>query len=103
MHIPKRYGQSRIENCPFCGRSATSVNKQGVPVCSAHKGTEIENFKCICGGFLELMNGKFGPYFYCFNCGNINFKKAIELNEENTREKSKKNFPHEITVRSDEI
>jgi hypothetical protein len=103
MYIPRRYGQSKVDICPFCSRSATLNNKQGVPVCSAHKDMDLENFKCICGSFLELRNGKFGPYFYCFSCGNMNFKKALELNQGKVQIAGKKSFPREITVRSDEI
>ena len=78
MRIPKRYGESRIENCPFCGKQATTTSVQGIPVCSKHKEEYIE-LKCACGSWLEVKAGKWGPYFYCINCGNINFKKVMDM------------------------
>jgi hypothetical protein len=82
MYIPKRYGQSKVDSCPFCTKQATVQNKQGIPVCQSHKDQNLDNLKCICGSFLEVKSGKFGPYFYCFKCGNINFRKALEFNAE---------------------
>ena len=80
MYIPKKYGQSKIQNCPFCGKTAVSQNSQGIPVCANHKSEKLDNFKCACGEYLEVRSGKFGPYFYCMNCGNINFKKGLDMN-----------------------
>jgi len=82
MNLPKRYGESKIDKCPFCGRQATAKNKQNVAVCSAHINNSIDNMKCVCGSFLELRSGKFGAYFNCINCGNVNFKKAMEMNSD---------------------
>ena len=122
MRIPKRYGQSKINKCPFCGVQATFQNQQGVPVCRKHKDFSLDDLKCICGESLELCSGKFGPYFRCENCGNINFRKGLEMNEGRINRKtepelkarkrkfeeiksriSKDNPPKEVTVRSDEI
>ncbi len=80
MYTLKQYGQSKIEICPFCDKRATTKNSQGIPVCLAHKNKELKDMKCICGGWLDVRQGKFGAYFYCMNCGNINFKKAMEYN-----------------------
>ena len=80
MYIPKRYGQSRIENCPFCDKIGTIKNSQGVPVCSAHKNALIQDVKCACGEYLDVASGKWGAYFPCLNCGNINFRKGLEMN-----------------------
>ena len=80
MRIPKRYGESQKNECPICGKAAVTANNQGVPVCMEHKNNSLDNFKCVCGGYLDLKNGKFGPYFHCMNCGNINFRKGIEMN-----------------------
>jgi transcription elongation factor Elf1 len=118
MYIPKKYGQSKKENCPFCGKDSVSVNSQGVPVCLNHKDNKILDLKCACGAFLDVRSGKFGPYFNCMNCGNINFRKGLEMNpglnnapkseeKENPVEKKeiKKEYPKErkeITVRSDD-
>ena len=80
MHFPKVYGQSQNRSCPFCGKSALAMNCQNVPVCSAHKESELVDLKCICGGWLDLLSGKWGPYFHCLNCGNVTFRKGLEIN-----------------------
>lgn len=80
MRIPKRYGQSKKNDCPFCGKIAILNNPQGVPVCAAHKNAEINNFKCVCGDWLDLFKGKWGPYFRCFKCGNMSYSKAMDIN-----------------------
>lgn len=85
MRIPKRYGQSKVEGCPFCGKQSTTTNKQGIPVCITHKDKELLDFKCLCGEWLDLKNGKYGPYFFCMKCGNISFSKGMEFNEEKLR------------------
>ncbi|MDP7180154.1 MAG: hypothetical protein QF824_02710 [Candidatus Woesearchaeota archaeon] len=88
MRIPKRYGQSRIDNCPFCEKVSTTKNKQGVPVCQNHKENVLKDLKCVCGEWLDLLEGKWGPYFKCINCGNINFNKGLELNPQIKDEES---------------
>ncbi|MCX6706565.1 MAG: hypothetical protein NT001_00265 [Candidatus Woesearchaeota archaeon] len=129
MRIPKRYGQSKSNKCPFCGIEAVFHNAQGIPVCRKHKDMNLQDLKCMCGEPLESRTGKFGAYFYCMNCGNVNFKRAIEVNEGRlnrqkmpeivTREKKynnpkkfeevkselkkEKSGPTETTVRSDEL
>ena len=86
MYIPKRYGQSRIDKCPFCDEDSTQVctmvNSQGFPVCPKHKNSEVDvdDLKCVCGNDLELLTGKFGPFFKCLECGPINMKKILEFN-----------------------
>ena len=81
MYIPKRYGESKVESCPFCGRQAIVENPQGVPVCNVHKDKEMPELKCVCGEYLFMQKGKFGIYFNCMRCGNINMKKVLELND----------------------
>lgn len=115
MYIPKKYGQSKIQTCPFCGKTAVCENSQCIPVCSNHKNEKLDNFKCVCGEYLEVRKGKFGPYFYCMNCGNINFKKGLEMNPipknvkkeviKKTSEKnnSVKHTPKEITITSEDV
>jgi endogenous inhibitor of DNA gyrase (YacG/DUF329 family) len=93
MRIPKRYGESKKYECPFCGKTAITENNQGVPVCLAHKNEELMNLKCVCGEYVDLLKGKFGPYFHCMRCGNVNFNRIIEFNEralDNQAAKSKK-------------
>ncbi|HLC66231.1 MAG TPA: hypothetical protein VJK52_01180, partial [Candidatus Nanoarchaeia archaeon] len=65
MHIPKRYGQSKQNSCPFCGKTATVQNQQEIPVCTAHRDQRFPEVKCACGKWLELLSGKWGPYFRC--------------------------------------
>jgi len=113
MRRPKRYGQSMVDNCPFCGKIAVAKNKEGVAVCSAHKTEKLKELKCICGSWLDQRKGKFGPYFFCIKCGNISFRKAMEANADREQaESSKKNTqtkrvsgfkPTEITVTSDQL
>jgi hypothetical protein len=80
MHIPKRYGESKLEQCPFCGKQAIAVNKQKIPVCEAHRTAYLDDLKCMCGNYLDTKIGKFGVYFSCIRCGNLNLRKALELN-----------------------
>ena len=94
MRMPKRYGESRINNCPFCGKASVTKNSQGIPVCQNHKDEELKDLKCVCGEWLDITQGKWGPYFRCMNCGNISFKKGMEMNP-----KGKK----EITINSDQV
>jgi hypothetical protein len=75
----KVYGVSKIDLCPFCNKQSVTRNKQGVPVCNAHKESLVPDIKCVCGEYLELLSGKYGVFFKCINCGNISMKKALEL------------------------
>lgn len=109
MHIPKKYGQSKVDNCPFCGKQATAKNMQDVPVCQSHKDEALDGLKCVCGSTLEMMHGKFGVFFSCIECGSMNLRKALEVNEikpKSNNEKAfsikNKNDAKTITVRSDD-
>ena len=113
MYIPKKYGQSRIDLCPFCKKNATTKNKQQVPVCYAHKSSILQDLTGLCGDYLDLKNGKFGVYFNCANCGNMNLKKVMEINPKFGKEPKKKEKTEskpkgskdkkEITITSDEV
>ncbi|MFH0701573.1 MAG: hypothetical protein V2A62_04000 [Candidatus Woesearchaeota archaeon] len=81
MYIPKRYGESKIEECPFCGRQSTLKNQQDISVCAKHKDALLNEMKCICGEYLETCSGKWGLYFRCQKCGNVNKKKIFEINQ----------------------
>lgn len=74
----KRYGDYKTDNCPFCGKVATLMNERGVAVCRLHLKEKFEDRKCVCGRWLELRSGKFGPYFNCLNCGNLSYDKGLE-------------------------
>ena len=79
MYIPKRYGESKKQQCPFCGKVAIVQNRQGIPVCTVHRERQFPEVKCACGKWLELLAGKWGPYFRCINCGNVSWSKGMEL------------------------
>lgn len=88
MYIPKRYGESMVEKCPFCGRQAITRNKQKIPVCKDHKDSILDDLKCACGNYLETKVGKFGLYFSCPKCGNMNPKRVLEMNQPKPAAKS---------------
>ena len=111
MYIPKKYGQSKIDRCPFCQKQATTMNRQKVPVCSSHKEEHLGDLKCACGSTLDILHGKFGIFFSCIKCGNMSLKKVLELNtikpkirNENTSYSQKVNPQNrkETMVRSDD-
>src|SRR3989338_5459615 len=80
MFIPKKYGESRIEKCPFCQKQATTINKQGIAVCVTHREDTLDGLKCVCSETLDILKGKFGAFFKCIDCGNMGLKKVLEIN-----------------------
>ncbi len=90
----KIYGEYKTDNCYFCGKIATATNKSGVLTCRHHTETQMEEIKCVCGTWLEARSGKFGPYFNCLNCGNINFKKGLEMKSMMSAEDKRKAGTH---------
>ena len=107
MYIPKKYGQSKVDKCPFCQKHATAMNMQKIPICSSHKNEMLGDLKCVCGSPLETLHGKFGVFFSCMKCGNMNMKKVLEFNEikpkvKNENISQKKTLAQEMTVRSDD-
>ena len=83
MRYKKVYGQSRIETCVFCDKTATLKNKQGVPVCSNHQNSKLNDFKCSCGKYMDLKEGKYGIFFTCIDCGTMSLQKALSINQVN--------------------
>ncbi len=81
MYIPKRYGESKVDTCPFCGKQAFSLSVEGVPVCAAHKERRLPLIRCACGKALEQKKGKFGIFFVCINCGPVSMKRMLEMND----------------------
>jgi hypothetical protein len=81
----KVYGSYKRVICPFCDKQATAKNEQGIEVCSKHVERSVEDIKCTCGSWLEVKAGKFGRYFNCINCGNINYEKAMQIKEITTK------------------
>ncbi len=113
MRIPKRYGESRRDLCPFCGKQATTANSNAVPVCINHKKSAFGEMKCVCGNYLDLRKGKYGVFFSCISCGAVSLSKALEVNDvkderkpannEGIRQKKlEKTDKGEISIRSDD-
>lgn len=106
MYIPKRYGEARLDACPFCGKRATLLNQQKIPVCVEHKKNALNNLKCACGNYLDIRQGKFGVFFTCIACGAVSLSKALELNPvdktQTQKTENKKVFDKNKVVRSDD-
>lgn len=83
MYIPKRYGESKTNKCPFCGRDAFLQNSQKIPVCKEHKDMLLKDMKCACGSWLDMRKGKYGVFYTCLSCGSVNMNKALEINDLN--------------------
>ena len=54
--------------CYFCDNIASYKNNQGMPVCRHCKEREIEERCPVCRSFMDVKDGKFGAYFYCYLC-----------------------------------
>lgn len=80
----KTYGEYKVAHCPFCEKIATAKNEQGLNVCRLHTKEKIQEIKCTCGSWLETRSGKFGSYFNCVKCGNINYHKGLAMKEMTT-------------------
>ncbi len=76
----KVYSEENVSHCPFCGGAAITKNSQKVPVCTRHKDMELVDLKCACGRYLDIKEGKFGPFFICTNCNIVSFKKGLDMN-----------------------
>jgi len=75
--------------------------------------------KCICGETMDMMSGKYGPFFSCMKHGNMNLRKALEINplpastpassepsfvkSEENEKKAEKKRRTETVVTSDEL
>ena len=89
---------------------ATQKNGQGFNVCHRHTKDYLNDVRCVCGALLEVRQGKFGPYFNCLDCGNINFNKAMKIRELTkvtkplkTILKESKGEPKEVTISSNDV
>lgn len=72
--IFKKYGYT-TPTCFFCGGSATTRNKEGVESCRKCSTKSSDGMKCpVDNSELEPRTGKFGSYFFCWNC-NKNWSK----------------------------
>ena len=80
MRLPKRYGQSSVAQCPFCGGASYAKNKQNVPTCTKHKDLTLPDLKCICGKWLDQRESKFGVFYTCMSCGPVSFSKMMDVN-----------------------
>ena len=79
MRLPKIYGESKTSQCPFCSKPAMAISCQKVPVCKNHVDAKLPDIRCACGSWLEMKEGKWGPFFVCLRCGPVSFKKAIGM------------------------
>jgi len=93
----KVYGESKVSTCTFCGAAATAITDSGLVVCRHHKDQKLEEIKCTCGSWLEQRAGKFGPYFNCLNCGNVNFNKAMEMKAVMPKSSSVATTPRQVS------
>ncbi|MFT4250368.1 MAG: hypothetical protein ACMXYD_03335 [Candidatus Woesearchaeota archaeon] len=80
MYGKKRYGESKVERCPFCEKQAYSKNEQGFVVCTDHKNAVMNEMLCACGNILEVHEGKWGAFFVCMDCGAQNRKRVFSQN-----------------------
>lgn len=80
MRIKKNYEEHKVSRCPFCDGAAITKNPQKIPVCVRHKDELLQDLLCSCGEYLDVKMGKYGPFFSCFNCNIVKFKKGLELN-----------------------
>ncbi len=87
--VKKAYGSYKVNVCPFCSRTATQKNAQGLDVCHLHTKNVFEEVKCTCGSWLEVRSGKFGAYFNCLNCGNMNLDRVTEIKSLGMKNKEK--------------
>ena len=97
MRYREKYGSYEELKCPFCERRATAKNKENIPVCSNHKNQKLPAMKCVCKKYVDLMNGKNGPFFSCVKCGIVSFDRIMEIN---TIEAAK---PESVTVKAEEV
>lgn len=80
MRLKKIYSEHKVSTCPFCGSPAITQNPQKIPVCTAHKDEELQDLKCSCGSYLDVVIGKYGPFFKCINCNIVKFKTGLDIN-----------------------
>lgn len=87
------------------------MNPQDIPVCQAHKEEILDDLKCVCGSILEILHSKYGVFFRCMVCGNMNLRKVLEFNTVNAKIKDDDKYLSKttdsrgkttITVRSDD-
>ncbi len=80
MYRRKQYGASQTPTCVFCGSSAYAKNTQGFVACADHKHAQVGACKCSCGEWLNELDGKYGKFFACPQCGTLNISKVKSLN-----------------------
>jgi len=52
--------------CAKCGKSATKLNAQGIPVCSHHTKIKIKAPSCPnCGLEMNIRESKYGKFWGC--------------------------------------
>ncbi len=82
MRGKKIYGQSKTNECLFCGAVAFVKNEQQAPTCLAHKQERIGDMKCLCGSWLDIRESKWGVFFTCMSCGVLSLRKVKDIHPE---------------------
>lgn len=71
-----KYGQTTAVGCFFCNGQVTKRTKEGLEVCNKCIDKSSKDIVCpIHNCELELRNGKYGAYFFCWDC-NKNWSKS---------------------------
>jgi hypothetical protein len=65
--VNKQYGQT-TPRCFFCGKYATVKTTENLPACAAHRLSEHSEVCPVCKTFLDVKEGRFGAYFFCWVC-----------------------------------
>lgn len=68
-----RYGADTTPDCFFCDSKAIIRNKLGLEVCRECKD-KTEMLCPLCGDPMEVRNGKYGTFLFCWKC-NRNWSK----------------------------
>lgn len=65
--IRKQFGQT-TPTCFFCDEETLKKNKDGLEVCKNHVNSSQVNCP-LHKTPMDTKNGKFGTYFFCWDCG----------------------------------
>ena len=75
MNRKNRYGVTTTTECFFCDNTATTKNKEGLETCKNCENKGSAEILCpVHKEPMEVKNGRYGTYFYCWAC-NKNWSK----------------------------
>lgn len=66
--IPRKTYGMTSPKCFFCKEGASTKNEQGLPTCRIHKESESDSRCPACSKILDIKEGKYGAYFFCYKC-----------------------------------